>query len=145
MIDYTFVHVMTINEVLYDKDHLTIYANPDLKLIHLKWKRFANSDQFREGMKVALDIVKEQGIELWLANLKLMEAISPPDEEWTINYWLPLLGDSSLQKLAIVTSLDYFNNTSVKRILNTPQPVMNFETRYFVDFADAKEWLLRDR
>jgi hypothetical protein len=135
---------MIINDVLYDKEYLSIQYISEQKLIYLVWKRFATSAQFREGLNFALETVKENGIELWLANLKLMEVIAPADEEWASHTWFPLLGKSTIRKMAIVTSLDYFNNTSVKRIVSTAVPVLNFETRYFIDVTDAREWLLKD-
>lgn len=132
---------MTANDILFDQDFLTIYVNPDQHLVKLKWKKFATSDQFREGLNVALDAVIEHNAKYWLANLKHMEAILPADEEWATNVWFPKIAVTSIQKMAIVTSLDYFNNTSVKKIISTAQPVISFETKYFVDVSDAKAWL----
>ena len=132
---------MTANDIVFDQDFLTIYANPDKHQVKLKWKKFATSDQFREGLNVALDAVIEHNAKYWLANLKNMEAILPPDEDWATNVWFPKIAATGIQKMAIVTSLDYFNNTSVKKIVSTVQPVINFETKYFVDVNDANAWL----
>ncbi|MDQ3051860.1 MAG: hypothetical protein M3Q95_13300 [Bacteroidota bacterium] len=133
---------MIVKDVLFDSEFLAIYHEPEARLIHLKWKGFASSDNFRDGLNIALEAVKEHGIENWLGNLKLMESIQPADEEWASMVWFPQIAVSSLRKMAIVTSLDYFNNTSVKRIVNSAVPVINFETRYFVDVVPAKEWLI---
>ena len=88
-----------------------------------------------------MQAVRELQVENWLGNLKLMESILPADEEWASHTWFPQLAESPLRKMAIVTSLDYFNNTSVKRIVTSAVPIINFETRYFVDVIPAKEWL----
>ena len=133
---------MTIDKVLYDKEHLTIYFESEHNLIRLKWKKFFTSEQYREGLTIALESANELNAGLWLANLKNMEAIAPADEDWSIEEFFPRLGKTGLQKLAIVTSLDFFNNTSVKRIVTSSQPYVNFETRYFVDEIDARAWLL---
>jgi hypothetical protein len=133
---------MTIDKVLYDKEHLTIYFESEHNLIRLKWKKFFTSEQYREGLTTALESVNELHAHLFLANLKNMEAIAPGDEDWSIEEFYPRLGKTVLQKMAIVTSLDFFNNTSVKRIVSHSQPFVSFETRYFVDEKDAREWLL---
>lgn len=133
---------MIVKDVLFDREFLAIYHEPESRLIHLKWKGFASSDNFRDGLNFALDAVKEHQIENWLGNLKLMESIHPADEEWASIEWFPKIAATSLRKMAIVTSLDYFNNTSVKRIVNSVVPVINFETRYFVDIIPAKDWLI---
>ena len=136
-----FCQVMILTEVVFDKDFLTISFDPQHKLVYLKWKGYASSENFREGLNYALDIVKDHNAENWLGNLKLMEAIHPLDEEWAIQNWFPQIANTTLRKMAIVTSLDYFNNTSVKRIVNTVVPSICFETRYFVDTIPAREWL----
>lgn len=133
---------MIVKDVLFDSDSLAIYFEAESKLIHLKWKGFASSDNFRDGLNFALAVVKEHQVENWLGNLKLMESILPADEEWTTKVWYPKIAETTLKKMAIVTSLDYFNNTAVKRIVSTSEPVINFETRYFIDIVPAKEWLI---
>lgn len=131
----------TIDDVVFDKSFLTIYHKPEHKLVHLQWKDFATSLQYREGLNYALELVKEHGIENWLANLKLMQVILSSDEEWTSEIWYPLLAKTAIKKMAIVTSLDFLNNSAVKRIVTRSEPVINFETRYFVDFNEADSWL----
>ena len=92
-------------------------------------------------MLFALEKVNEHEITGWLANLKHMESILPADEEWAVKNWFPKIARTGLKKMGIVTSLDFFNNVAVKRIMNTAEPVIGFETRYFVDPQDARDWL----
>ena len=133
---------MIATDILYDRDFLCISHEPEHKLIHLRWKGYASTENLRDALNFAVEAIKEHDIELWLGNLKLMEAINPVDIDWTTDIWYPKLSVTRLKKMALVTSLDYFNNTAVKRIVNTVEDVTNFETRYFVDAAPAKEWLL---
>ena len=132
------------SEVIYDKDFLTIFLKPELKQIHLKWKGYAASDQFRDGLNAALKLVKERKLEYWLGDLKLMQLILPFDEEWTTNMWFPLIATTSLKKMAIVTSLDFLNNSAVKRMVNATAPLNTIETRFFVDASEAMAWLEQD-
>lgn len=130
-----------ISDVIFDQNHLTIFHKPELKQIHLKWKGFATSAQFREALEIALEVVKERGVENWLGDLKHMQMIHPQDEDWATNSWFPAIAATGLKKMAIVTSLDYLNNNSVKRMVNTTSPRFNFESRYFVDAEQAAQWL----
>lgn len=130
-----------VSEVVFDQNFLTIYHKPEVKQIHLKWKGFANSQQYRESMNTALRIVGEKGVENWLGDLKQMQIILPQDEDWTIESWFPALAATGLKKLAIVTSMDFLNNAAVKRMVTAAQPSVRFETRYFIDVADATRWL----
>ena len=133
---------MIAEDILYDKDFLCIYHESEHKLIHLRWKGYASTENLRDALNFAWEAVKEHHIEYWLGNLKLMEAISPADIDWVTESWYPRISATNLKKMAIVTSLDYFNNIAVKKIVNTAADVTNFETRYFVDVTTAKEWLI---
>ena len=130
-----------ITEVIYNKSFLTIFYKPELKQVHLKWKGYATSAQFREGLTAALNSVQEYRVENWLGDLKLMEVILPQDEDWATFQLFPLLGSTTLKKMAIVTSLDFLNNSSVKRIVNVALPHVQFETKYFVVVVEASVWL----
>lgn len=134
---------MTIDDVVYDKTYLTIYHKAEEKLIHLQWKGYTTSEQFRDGLNTALELVREHDIQNWLGNLKLMQVILSSDEEWAGTEWYPLIAKTNLKQMAIVTSLDYFNNTVVKRIVEKSEPMINFETRYFVDLNEAFDWLTK--
>jgi hypothetical protein len=111
-------------------------------MVRFKWKGYASSEQLREGLSKVLDIVINEHSLLLLADLKHMQSISPADEEWIIKEWFPKIVLTGIKRLGIVTSLDYFNNTSVNRIMRSIQPLVTFETEYFVDSSDAFKWLL---
>ena len=126
----------------YNKEHLSIFYDNETRMVRLKWKAFANSTQLREGLDAGLEIVKQEKALLWLADLKQMQSISPEDEEWIIQKWFPKIVLTGLKKMATVTSLDYFNNASVNRIMKSSKPLITFETDYFVDSSDDIKWLL---
>ncbi len=127
---------------VYNKDHLAIFYDSDTRMVRLKWKGFATSEQIREGLTAGMEIIRREKALLWLADLKHMQAISPADEEWIVQQWFPKVVLTGLKKMALVTSLDYFNNTSVNRIMRSTEPMVTFETEYFVDASDATKWLL---
>ena len=130
-----------MEEVLFDKSFLTIFHNPEEKLVHMKWKGHSTTEQYREGLNFALDIVREHHVENWLGDLKLMQIILPVDEDWATEIWYPLISQTGLKKMAIVTSLDFLNNSTVKRIVSSTADTTGFETRFYVDVEDAKSWL----
>jgi hypothetical protein len=136
---------MTIDAVVFDRNYLTIYHDSDHKLVYLKWKAFANSEQYREAMLFTLETIREHHIELMLGDLKQMESISPADETWTSQVYTPQLVSTHLRKVGLVSSLDYFNNMAIKRVANATVNIGNYETRFFVDASEAREWLLRDQ
>lgn len=129
-----------IAEVVFDQGFLTIYHRPELKQIHLKWKGYATSQEYREGLETALKLVEQKSVHFWLGDRKFMQAILPQDEDWSVQQWMPKLQTSGLKKMAIVTSLDFLNNSSMKRILSS-RKLSSPEIGFFVDETGAAKWL----
>ena len=127
---------------IYDKEHLAIFYDINTRMVRMKWKGFATSEQLREGLNEVLEIVKREKSLLWLADLKHMQSINQNDENWIINEWFPKIVLTGVKKLAFVTSLDYFNNASINRIMRSTQPLITFETEFFIAAGDATRWLL---
>ena len=127
---------------IYNKEHLAVFYDESARMARMKWKGFATSPQLREGLNEFLNIVVREKSLICLADLKQMQSITQADEEWIINEWFPKIVLSGMKKLAFVTSLDYFNNTSINRIMRATQPLITFETEYFIDSGDAFKWLL---
>ena len=131
-----------MEKAIFDKPFLIITHDDEHKLIHLRWKQLATSEEFRGALNYALSVVMEKKVERWLANLRDMSIIREADRKWTNDEWFPKLVKTKLRKLAIVNSLDYLNQSSVTKIMTHAGNIINFETNYFTDVNAAKEWLL---
>jgi hypothetical protein len=129
-------------QILFDKEFLLIIYEKKNSLIHLRWKRYATSEEFQEGLNAGLHWVLEYKIERWLANLKNMSVIKDSDRNWTNNEWFPQLYKTSLKKMAIVHSQDVFNNLSVSKIMAEARAERFFTVAYFHDAEEAHQWLL---
>jgi hypothetical protein len=127
---------------VYDKKHVAVFYDSSTRMVQMKWKGFATSVQLREGLGEFLNVIVREKSLICLADLKHMQSINLSDEEWIINTWFPKIVLSGIKKLAFVTSLDYFNNASMNRIMRSTQPLVTFEIDYFVDPVDATRWLL---
>lgn len=133
-----------MEKLIFQKPFLDIFADKDKKLIHLKWKNFAASDEFRQGLNFGLEYVKNNNVESWLANLRDMSIIKEADRDWTNKEWFPLIAKTNLKKMAIIVSHDYFNQSAVTRIMNKAGEVIGFQTEYFNDIDRAREWLMKE-
>jgi hypothetical protein len=140
-IKLTFGAMITLEQPVYTSEVVDILKDDDRHILHMQWKRFADSKQYRDALMMGFEKVKEHDLTGWLGNLKHMESILPADVEWTSKTWFPLLAQTHIKKMAIVTSLDHFNNVAVKRIMENAEPVIGFQTKYFVDVNDARDWL----
>ncbi len=127
--------------ILFDKEFLLITHEKENRLIQLRWKRYANSEEFREGLMAGLKYVNDLKIERWLANLKNMSVIKEADRIWTNEEWFPQLYKTNLKKMAIVHSQDVFNNLSVNKIMSEAKAERFFTVAYFREVDEAHRWL----
>lgn len=116
--------------MLFNKDFLLITYEKENDLIHLRWKRFAKTEEFREGLNTALKYVIDLKIERWLANLKYMGVIKDADRNWTNQEWFPQQYKTNLKKMAIIHSNNVFNNLAVKKSCRKPR------------LRDSLKWLI---
>lgn len=128
--------------ILFDKEFLLITHETENRLIHLRWKRFATSEEFREGLNAGLKFVIELKIERWLANLKNMSVIKDADRNWTNQEWFPELYKTNLKKMAIVHSQDVFNKLAVSKIMSEARAERFFTVAYFSNANEAHHWLI---
>ena len=132
----------TSTTVLYDEPFLRITHDPILRSIRLKWNGHARSDQYRQGLMIALEFIETHGeVHFWIADLRDMTAILQADEKWANETWFPRLFNTGLQRMAIIASKDYFNQTSVERSFTAVHGQLTFEVAWFRSSGEAMEWI----
>lgn len=119
-----------------------IRLHPEKSMIVLRWTGFAPSPDFRSILEMAQLNVRRHRIRRWLADLRQMNAILRQDEQWSIGDWFPRLASAGLERMAIVASADYFNQTSVDRIVGAAALEMPFPVTYHPDPVAAEQWLM---
>ncbi|MFZ1686434.1 MAG: hypothetical protein WAU70_03370 [Flavobacteriales bacterium] len=127
--------------ILFDEPFLRVSHTPKDHLIHLEWKGHARSDQYRMGLDLGLDFVKKHDVRYWLADLRKMTAILQADEKWANEVWFPKIFDTGLEKMAVLPSSDYFNQTSVQRSFTAVNGKLTFKVAWFREAGEAFDWL----
>jgi hypothetical protein len=124
----------------YDKDHLTATYDDATDTVVMEWYTFAEGEPFREGLDAGLDLVKQEGAENWLADLKDLGTVDQDDQEWSNQDWFPRAMETTLTNMAIVQPESVVANMSVENIM---QEVGDgaITTHYFDDRAEAEDWL----
>ena len=79
----------------------------------------------------------------WLADLRTMTAILQEDEKWANEEWFPRLFNTKLEKMAILRSQDYFNQTSVQRSFTAVNGQLTFKVAWFPGTGEALDWLFQ--
>ena len=133
----------THDTILLDEPFLLMTHSAGEQLIHLEWKGHARSDQYRRGLLTGLEFVAKNDVRYWLADLRSMTAILQADEQWANTEWFPKLFDTGLEKMAILPSADYFNQTSVQRSFTAVNGKLTFQIAWFESTREAMDWLQR--
>jgi hypothetical protein len=129
------------DEVLLHEPFLLMTFCPKERLIHLEWNGHATSAQYRSSLELAVNFVSKHDVHLWLADLRGMTAILQSDEKWANEHWFPKLFATPLEKMAILHSKDYFNQTSVARSFRKVNSQLTFKVADFNDMHEAMAWL----
>ena len=129
--------------ILLDEPYLQIHCALYERMIHLQWKGHARSEEYRHGLELALSFVDEHDILYWLADLRTMTAILQEDEKWANEEWFPRLFNTKLEKMAILRSQDYFNQTSVQRSFTAVNGQLTFKVAWFPGTGEALDWLFQ--
>lgn len=126
---------------LVDEPFLWMGHSPGERLVHLEWKGHATSEQYRSSLDFALGFVAKHGVRYWLADLRAMTAILATDERWANEVWFPKLFGTGLEKMAVLRSRDYFNQTSVERSFARVESKLTFKVAEFATTKEALDWL----
>ncbi len=129
------------DRLLLDEKFLRMTYSPAQQLIRLEWKGHARGDQYRSGLEQALAYVRDHKVRFWLADLRRMTAILQADEQWANTVWFPQLFGTGLEKMAILPSSDYFNQTSVQRSFTAVNGKLTFKVAWFQGTDEALGWL----
>lgn len=124
----------------YDETHLRVQYNSDLDAVVMKWKSFAQGDEFRDGLDTGLELVEKEGAKNWLADLRELGTVAGDDQEWSNNNWFPRALETSLSHMAIIQPESVVANISVENIMEEVGDG-ELKTHYFDNRTEAEQWL----
>ncbi|MEO8589675.1 MAG: hypothetical protein ABI432_09920 [Flavobacteriales bacterium] len=124
-----------------DAPYVNVLAKPEQGIITIRWKNYAPSGTYRATLDLAVELIEKHRLRYFLTDQRRRGAILHDDEVWLITDWAPRMARAGLQRAAIVQSPDFFNRTTIERVVQTvlpsvPYPIMNFQT-----MEEAERWL----
>jgi hypothetical protein len=129
-----------MDQTYFQTPYLVLQYNDQEKYTAASWQHFPLSDEFRAGMDQIIRVMEEKKIGKVLTDTRKMGAISPDDQDWSINDWLPRAFAAGYRRIAIVISEDIFNQMSVEDIMSRVEGV-DFVTKYFPSLEAGRQWL----
>lgn len=126
----------------HDDEDGTIEVHPDQHLVRLVWKRPVVREAYRKLLLRLLEVVRTQGIKLWLSDGRKAGPILQEDQLWTMREYTPEVLAAGLERIAIVNSKDGLNLLAVDRLVNATPLDAPYDIEFFEDPAIAQLWLM---
>jgi hypothetical protein len=133
--------------VLCENEFVTILYRPVGHYLEITWGNlFMPSKRLRPTFDAVRDFVQQRKPRRWLCDHSSMRIISPEDQDWLIEQWIPDWRQPGVspcvQRLAVVRSTDLFGQRATDAMTNRlrrEQPAL--EVQQFDQRADAGAWL----
>lgn len=124
----------------FDSKYLRIYWEEVPNHVRTEWHGFVHNDDFKEGLKRALELAREKKTRLWLGDLTDLKVLTQDDKQWIIEKWIPLLVELKIKKVAFVKPKNPVTLLTIQNVLKTTQ-APPIPVKFFDDVPQAVTWL----
>ncbi|MFO0578174.1 MAG: STAS/SEC14 domain-containing protein [Polyangia bacterium] len=126
--------------IVYDSHWLTIRWDESLKATHFEVKGYAESEEFRAGMGQLLALCQRKRNSRYLADTRLMAAVTQSDQRWVNEVYVPAMIAAGVRYQAVIMPKSAVARLSAKYVLAKINEV-TLTTNYFDDVETARAWL----
>lgn len=128
--------------IIIDAPYVTVEVHADERSLHVIWRNFAPSGTYRCTLNKAVERIAEDGLLYFLTDQRRRGPILNDDEVWLVTDWCPRMAATALQRAAIVQSPDFFNRSTLERVVEAVRASAPFPIRFFSTLEEAQHWLL---
>lgn len=126
----------------HDAPYVNVLAEPARGIITIRWKNYAPSGTYRSTLNLAVALITEHQLRYFLTDQRRRGAILHDDEVWLVTDWAPRMAKAGLERAAIVQSPDFFNRTTIDRVVQTVMPNIPYPIMNFMTIEEAEAWLM---
>lgn len=116
----------------------------DKKLLDQVWinnSAAMTTEDFKSVMLAYADLYKKYDINCVLVDSRQMRFLVEPEiQEW-VNANIIVMIASFLKKIAFLLSSDIFEEVAIKQAMEEQKDGLPFQTKYFADEQEARQWL----
>ena len=134
------VCAVPVGDIYVDEPWLSVRWDDDHRCVHLEWKGFANSAEFRAGVMRALDAIRDKHATSMVSDTRRLEVIANEDQLWIRDTWVPLAVTAGLKRSAVVMAPKGLGKLTVEEVLRQVGD-RAFVTRTFDSLAEAMSWV----
>jgi hypothetical protein len=124
-----------------DEPYLSIRWRAIPQILYAEWKGFATSAEFRAALQVGLHAIRERHIRGYVSDARKAKVVTPEDQIWVRDVWLPGAVAAGLQRMAMVTAEAGLGKVIVEQVVKAVDQ-HGISMRKFDSVAAATTWAL---
>jgi hypothetical protein len=129
-----------MEEILYDSQTVTVTYLRSEKLAQLRWKKEAETSEYRQMFQALVDFAKKNKIRFFISDMRLEGLVPLEDMKWLEEAVLKKAIELGVEKIALINEDTIFSTvyaeTIKRKLMNSPVRV-----QLFSDIASARAWL----
>jgi hypothetical protein len=129
-----------MEEIIYDSQTVTANYFQKDTLVHLWWKKEANTNEYRQIFQALVDFVGKNKVRYIISDMRKEGLVSIEDVKWLEEEILKKAIVLGIEKIALINDETVFSTvyaeTVKRKLINSPVKVQIFN-----DFSSAKVWL----
>ena len=127
--------------MLLSNEFVTV-ARPEGKpWLEVIWHGYGKGKPYRDALDKALVLLKNEGLDSWLADMRNASVIDPEDLEWVNTNWAPRAVAAGLRWVAMVFPERSIPRMQVQRIERAGVPVEEMKSAFFTKVEEARNYL----
>jgi hypothetical protein len=131
----------TDTRVYVDTSYVLVLWLPAADAMSIRWKAWANSQELRDALNIALNGLSEHHSHRLLMDLRLGRAFVSEDQEWVAKTWIPALWRAGLTRTAMVLPQSAVLLSGLETMFKMVPPNPATERRFFATPEEAEVWL----
>ncbi|QIL76551.1 hypothetical protein [Hymenobacter sp. HDW8] len=113
-----------------------------LSVLRLEWTSGHDTHALQPSSQQLLGLIRTLKVRHLLLDMNTVPDLSPADQEWLGDHWMPELVTLTLERLVlIIDSFRVHNQLAIDALHDLVQPGIRFDAQYFTDSESALHWL----
>lgn len=130
-----------MGEAIEDND-CVVGFDASARAVVMHWRGYGSSEGFRRANERVLAALAAAGAERILGEIEGLSRISPADQQWLSEDWIPRAVRAGLKRVALVTPAFDLDHAPVLLVGEHVAP--SLDLAYFDDVGSAGAWLKTD-
>jgi hypothetical protein len=128
----------------YENQYLHLWIDESIGLMHSEWLCRAQSEEYKEGSRLILQLLQEKNVRYWIADSSLLGELRPEDELWVLRELIPGLLQLPIRKFARISGENKASYVKFDCFLQRAEQLKletNLQVRQFTSYMEAADWI----